>query len=94
MKRKSAHRLGNVLMGLGLLTMVGGVLYSVLNQLPVINLPAFMAQAAIFGIFIGALLWLVGASVGGREKVSDHYYWLRNCDDRCRRRSASRHPHN
>lgn len=93
MKRKNAHRLGNAFMGLGLLSMVGGVLFCVLNQLPQINLPGFLAQVAIFGIFIGALLWLVGASVSGREKVHDHYYWLRNCDDRCRRRSAERHIH-
>ena len=32
MKRKSSMLLGNILMGLGLITMVGGVGYSVLAQ--------------------------------------------------------------
>jgi hypothetical protein len=34
MKRKNASLLGNVLMGLGLVVMVVGVGYSILNQLP------------------------------------------------------------
>jgi len=43
MKRKTAAVLGNVLMGLGLVTMVGGVGYSILNQLPNLGLPQFLA---------------------------------------------------
>lgn len=39
MKRKNASLLGNVLMGLGLFVMVGGVGYSILNQLPQLDLP-------------------------------------------------------
>lgn len=38
MKRKNASLLGNVLMGLGLFVMVAGVGYSILNQLPQIDL--------------------------------------------------------
>ena len=41
MKRKNASLLGNVLMGLGLVVMVVGVGYSILNQLPQLNLPQF-----------------------------------------------------
>ena len=37
MKRKNASLLGNVLMGLGLVVMVVGVGYSILNQLPQLN---------------------------------------------------------
>lgn len=33
MKRKNASLLGNIFMGLGLVVMVGGVGYSILNQL-------------------------------------------------------------
>lgn len=47
MKRKNASLLGNVLMGLGLVVMVVGVGYSILNQLPQLNLPQFFAHAAI-----------------------------------------------
>lgn len=92
MKRKNAHVAGNFLMGLGLLTMVVGVGYSILNQLPQLQLPQYMAHGAIFSIFLGALLWLAGARLSGREKVADRYYWLRHCGDkRCRRDS---HGHN
>ncbi|NMP26656.1 stress-induced protein YchH [Rahnella sp. SAP-1] len=90
MKRKSAMVVGNVLMGLGLLTMVGGVGYSILNQIPNLGLPQFFAHGAIMSIFIGALLWLAGARVGGRERVADRYYWVRHYDSRCRKNE--RHP--
>ena len=93
MKRKSAMIAGNSLMGLGLLTMIVGIGYAVLNQLPQLQLPAVLTPLAILGIFIGALLWLVGARISGREKVADRYYWLRHCGDhRCRRASHQR-PH-
>lgn len=60
MKRKNASILGNVLMGLGLLVMVAGVGYSILNQLPQFDLPQYFAHGAILSIFIGAVLWLAG----------------------------------
>ena len=65
MKRKNASLLGNVLMGLGLVVMVVGVGYSILNQLPQLNLPQFFAHGAILSIFVGAVLWLAGARIGG-----------------------------
>ena len=93
MKRKTAMLAGNSLMGFGLLTMIFGVGYAVLNQLPQLQLPSILTPIAILAIFIGALLWLVGARISGREKVADRYYWLRHCgDQRCRRASHHR-PH-
>ncbi len=74
MKRKNASLLGNVLMGLGLVVMVVGVGYSILNQLPQLNLPQFFAHGAILSIFVGAVLWLAGARIGGHEQVSDRYW--------------------
>lgn len=65
MKRKNASLLGNVLMALGLVVMVGGVGYSILNQLPQFNLPQFFAHGAVLSIFVGGVLWLAGARVGG-----------------------------
>lgn len=85
MKRRNASLLGNFLMGLGLAVMIAGVGCSVLNQLPQFNLPGMFAQGAVFGIFVGAVLWLTGARVGGREQVCDRYWWLRRYDKRCRR---------
>ncbi|MDN5986820.1 MAG: stress-induced protein YchH [Hafniaceae bacterium] len=85
MKRKTAMRLGNVFMGLGLITMVGGVGDSVLAQLPQLNLPQFLSHGAVMSIFVGALLWLAGARIGGHERVADRYWWVRHFDKRCNR---------
>ncbi|MFC0227253.1 stress-induced protein YchH [Serratia aquatilis] len=84
MKRKSADLIGNVLMGLGMVVMVGGVGYSILTEVSQFNLPQFFAHGAIMSIFIGALLWLVGARIGGREQVADRYWWVKHFDKRCR----------
>lgn len=91
MKHQHCRMAGNSLMVLGLVTMVLGVGVSITNQLPTLNMPQILAQGAILSIFIGALLWLVGARVSGREKVEDRYYWLRHYDKRCRRSPNSHH---
>lgn len=75
MKRKNASLLGNVLMGLGLFVMVVGVGYSILNQLPQLDLPQYFAHGAVLSIFLGAVLWLAGARVSGHEEVCDKYWW-------------------
>ena len=85
MKRKNASLLGNVLMGLGLVVMIGGVGYSILNQLPQLDLPQYFAHGAVLSIFLGAVLWLAGARVSGHEEVCDKYWWVRHYDKRCRR---------
>lgn len=69
----------------GLVVMVSSIIFSVLNQLPSIHMPALLVQGAILGIFIGALLWLTGARVSGRERIEDRYFWHRHYDERCRR---------
>ncbi|EPH5075391.1 stress-induced protein YchH [Escherichia coli] len=91
MKRKNASLLGNVLMGLGLVVMVVGVGYSILNQLPQFNMPQYFAHGAVLSIFVGAILWLAGALVGGHEQVCDRYWWVRHYDKRCRRSDNRRH---
>ncbi|EIB99063.1 MULTISPECIES: stress-induced protein YchH [Pantoea] len=91
MKHHHCRVAGNTLMVLGLVTMVLGVGFSIMNQLPALDLPQSLAQGAIFSIFIGALLWLVGARVSGREKIEDRYYWVRHYDQRCRRSHNSHH---
>ncbi|CNE41498.1 stress-induced protein YchH [Yersinia nurmii] len=85
MKRKTATTLGNVLMGLGLVTMVVGVGYSILTEVSQLGLPQFFSHGAVMSIFVGALLWLVGARIGGREEVADRYWWVKHFDKRCRR---------
>jgi len=54
MKRRNASLLGNVLMGLGLVVMVVGVGYSILNQLPQLDLPQYFAHGAVLSIFLPA----------------------------------------
>lgn len=94
MKRKNALISGNILMGLGLVTMIGGVAYSILNQLPQLQLPQFLAHGAMMSIFIGAMLWLAGARISGREKVCDRYYWLRHYGSpRCRQGNHDKSSH-
>lgn len=84
MKRKMTDVMGNVLMGLGMVVMIVGVGYSILAEVSQFNLPQFFAHGAIMSIFIGALLWLVGARIGGREQVADRYWWAKHFDKRCR----------
>lgn len=85
MRRKSAKLVGNGLMGAGMIMMVASIGCSVINQLPQIQMHAMVANGAIMGIFIGALMWLAGARIGGHEQISDRYWWHRQFDDRCRR---------
>lgn len=91
MKHQHCRVAGNVLMVVGLAVMVLGVGYSIINQLPSLHLPQFLAHGAMFSIFIGALLWLAGARVSGREKIEDRYFWHRHYDKRCQRTSHHSH---
>ncbi|NIH16332.1 MAG: DUF2583 family protein [Serratia symbiotica] len=36
-------------------------------------------------IFIGALIWFVGACIGGREQVAERYcyWWIKHVDKHC-----------
>ena len=76
---QNASLLGNVLMALGLVVMVGGVGYSILNQLPQFNPATDFSHGAVLSIFVGGVLWLAGARVGHMNKSSDRYWWVRHC---------------
>ncbi|WP_159566292.1 stress-induced protein YchH [Budvicia diplopodorum] len=78
MKRKTAVVLGNVLMGVGLVLMIGSIAFTVLGLLKDFFLPGAQAHLPIVGIFIGALVWLIGARLGGREKIEDRYWWIKH----------------
>lgn len=83
MKRKNADRMGNFFMGLGMVVMLGGMGYNILAEVSKLDLPQFFAHGAIMSIFVGALLWLLGARIGGREQVADRYWWVKHFDKRC-----------
>ncbi|KHN52205.1 stress-induced protein YchH [Pectobacterium fontis] len=89
MKRKNVAMLGNVLMGAGLVLMIGGIGLSIASQFPKLTVPTYMTYTDLVGIFAGAIFWLVGARVSGREEVADRYWWVKHFDKRCRRQ---RHP--
>nr|WP_113865184.1 stress-induced protein YchH [Brenneria salicis]NMN91716.1 uncharacterized protein DUF2583 [Brenneria salicis ATCC 15712 = DSM 30166]RBP65774.1 uncharacterized protein DUF2583 [Brenneria salicis ATCC 15712 = DSM 30166]RLM31814.1 hypothetical protein BHG07_03160 [Brenneria salicis ATCC 15712 = DSM 30166] len=89
MKRKNAILLGNALMGIGMVLMIGGIGYSIISQLPKFNVPNFMIYIDLVGIFAGAIFWLVGARVSGHEEVADRYWWVKHFDKRCRRQRHS-----
>ncbi|MGM3172599.1 stress-induced protein YchH [Dickeya lacustris] len=83
MKRRNAMRMGNALMGIGMVLMIAGIVYSIANQLPELNLPGSAHYVELVSIFMGAILWLTGARIGGRESVTDRYWWLKHFDKRC-----------
>ncbi|QTF08408.1 stress-induced protein YchH [Brenneria izadpanahii] len=89
MKRKNVTTLGNVLMGIGMFLMIGGIAYSIISQFPDLNLPHHSAYIDLVAIFTGAISWLAGARISGREKVADRYWWLKHFDKRCRRERHS-----
>ncbi|CDG47522.1 stress-induced protein YchH [Serratia symbiotica] len=84
MKRRHVEKVGNFFMGLGLVVMISGGGYSILAEVSQFNLPPLYAQGAIRSIFIGALIWLVGARIGGREQVAERYWWINHVDKHCR----------
>jgi len=72
-------------MGLGLMVMVVGVGYSILNQLPQLDLPQYFAHGAVLSIFLGAVLWLAGGPPRGLARERLQKLWVRHYDKRCRR---------
>lgn len=85
MKYHHCRRAGNSVMVAGLVVMVVSIGFSIANQLPGFHPASILTQAAVLGIFVGALLWLAGARISGREKVEDRLFWHRHYDKRCRR---------
>ena len=82
MKRKITHLVGNTLMGIGLIMMIGSIGINLFSHVVNFGLSELVTNGSLFGIFIGALVWLVGARVGGREKVADRYWLLKHYHSR------------
>ncbi|CAG9418362.1 DUF2583 family protein [Providencia sp. JGM181] len=73
MKRKMVTLIGNGLMGLGMVVMGGSIGLNLFSHIVDLGLSDDIINGSLFGIFIGALVWLVGARMGGKEKVEDRY---------------------
>lgn len=86
MRRKHAVMTGNLLMSVGLVLMVASVAYAIISQLPGWHLLGSGYYLDLMGIFSGAIVLLIGAGIGGRDSVSDRYWWVKHFDKRCRRR--------
>lgn len=85
MKRKSANLLGNIFMGLGMVMMIGSIGVNLFSHIVNLGLSEMVTNGSLFGIFIGAMVWLVGARVGGREKVADRYWLIKHYHNHSRR---------
>ncbi|MBI6548283.1 stress-induced protein YchH [Xenorhabdus lircayensis] len=86
MRRKKTFIFGNILMGLGMAAMLVSLAYVLLSHIFSFGLSELLTDGALMGVFVGAVIWLAGASIGGREQVTDRYWWLKNYDERCRRK--------
>ncbi len=91
MTRKKSFILGNILMGMGMAAMLISLSYVLFSHIFDYGYSEFLAGSALIGLFMGAFIWLVGASIGGRERVTDKYWWLKNYDERYRRKKHQ-HP--
>ena len=92
MKRKNASLLGNVLMGLGLVVMVVGVGYSILNQLPRKQPATILCMALSLTSSASAVLYLAGRSPCWQPRAGQRPLLVGAplYDKRCRR---NRHRH-
>ncbi|OTA19540.1 membrane protein [Xenorhabdus beddingii] len=86
MGRKQAFIFGNILMGLGMAAMLISLAYILFSHIFNFGYSELLSGSALMGLFLGAFIWLAGASVGGREQVTDKYWWLKNYDARYRRK--------
>lgn len=81
MKRKTAVLVGNILMVLGLIAMIGSLAVNLSSHVFSLNLPDMITMGSLFGIFVGAMIWLAGARLGGRDKVADRYWLIKHYHD-------------
>lgn len=86
MKRKHTTLIGNVLMGIGLVGMVGGVALAVASYSPELSIASHYSHSGIIAIFIGAFIWLIGARFSGFERVEDRYWYVRHLGKRSQHR--------
>lgn len=77
MQHRHCRILGNGMMILGLATMLGGLMLAVVNQLGHLVLSGPLSAISVLAVFIGAIIWLIGANVSGKDKVADRYFLLR-----------------
>ncbi|EKT57477.1 stress-induced protein YchH [Providencia sneebia] len=90
MKRKTAFLVGNILMGIGLVAMIGSIALNLSVHILSLNLSDMVTTGSLGGIFVGALIWLAGAKLGGREKVADRYWLIKHY--RCSNHDSHRYP--
>lgn len=90
MKRKLLTVVGNILMAIGILFMIGGLLVSVISYLPDLNLSAMYAEGGLGSLFLGAFIWLLGANFSGKQSIEDRYWCIRR-EEKLRMRRQEKH---
>lgn len=87
MKRIRINFIGNVFMGIGLLGMFGGISVSIFSYMPESGISDAYTHIALAALFCGALVWLMGAKMSGRERIEDRYWSICHCQKRKQRHS-------
>ena len=80
MKHKVNAKIGNGLMGIGMVMMMLGFCFSILSYSSDLGLSNLHAQSAIVAIFLGAFIWLVGVRFSGTERIVDKYWAIRRVE--------------
>lgn len=57
MKRKTAVLVGNILMALGLIVMIGSIALNLSSHIFSLNLPDMITMGSLFGLFVWHLCW-------------------------------------
>ncbi|MCW2254897.1 hypothetical protein M2263_000988 [Providencia alcalifaciens] len=78
MKRRTVVLAGNILMVIGLIAMIGSIAINLSSHVFSLNLSEIITMGSLFGIFIGAVIWLAGARISGREKIADRYWLIKH----------------
>lgn len=78
MKRRYVTLMGNTIMAIGIVLMVGGIFVSLLTYVPQLSsFNLISAESGLGGLFLGAFIWLIGAHFCGRERIEDRYWCIR-----------------
>lgn len=77
MRYQTSKRCGNGIMVTGIATITLGLLLLLLSQTRTIPTFDLLPEYSILMFFIGAIIWLVGANLSGKECVCERYFLLR-----------------
>lgn len=77
MRYQTSRRCGNGFMVTGVVIILLGFLLLLLSQTKTIPTFDLLPACSVLMLFVGAIIWLAGANLSGKECVSERYYLLR-----------------